>query len=177
MAQFPAADAASLLARFPEVIAKTWANGVPYLAVLPADLPGVAGFARDELACDQLMTLSGVDLSQFPEAGNVIGVRYFLASTSRRVRLTLAVQVDRDHAVIPSVTGVYPGAGFPEREVFDLLGVHFTGHADLRRLLMPPDWVGHPLRRDYQTPEQYGGVSHQRDGQRFVYDAKKAAAK
>ena len=177
MAQFPAADHAGVLARFPGVTAKTWANGVPFLAVPAADLLQVALFVRDDLACDQLMTLSGVDLSQFPEAGPVIGVRYFLASTSRRVRLTLAVQVDREDAVIPSITSVYPGANFPEREVFDLLGVQFTGHPDLRRLLMPPDWIGHPLRRDYQTPETYGGVPHLRDGQRFVYDSKKAAAK
>ena len=64
-------------------------------------------------------------------------------------RLRMKVGIDGDVARAPSVTSVYPTAGWPEREVFDLFGISFDGHGDLRRILMPEDWEGYPLRRDY----------------------------
>jgi len=64
-------------------------------------------------------------------------------------RLRVKVRLPGDDARVPSVTGVYPTAGWPEREVFDLFGIAFDGHPDLRRILMPDDWQGHPLRKDY----------------------------
>jgi NADH-quinone oxidoreductase subunit C len=69
------------------------------------------------------------------------------AAPARRLRLKVRVAGDR--ARLPSVTAVYPTAGWPEREVFDLFGLVFDGHADLRRILMTDDWEGHPLRKDY----------------------------
>jgi NADH-quinone oxidoreductase subunit C len=75
-------------------------------------------------------------------------VVYHLLSTPNRVRLRVKVRVP-DRGSVPTVQSVWRGAGWPEREVWDMFGVLFEGHGDLRRLLMPEDWEGHPLRKDY----------------------------
>jgi NADH-quinone oxidoreductase subunit C len=75
-------------------------------------------------------------------------VVYHLVSPHRRARVRLKVRVNKDEEV-PSLTAVFPGAGWPERELYDLFGIVFTGHEDLRRLMMPEDWEGYPLRKDY----------------------------
>ena len=75
-------------------------------------------------------------------------VVYHLLSTANRLRLRLKVRVP-DRGAVPTVQGIWRGAGWPEREVWDMFGVIFEGHTDLRRLLMPEDWEGHPLRKDY----------------------------
>src|SRR5947208_3032324 len=67
----------------------------------------------------------------------------------KNTRIFIKVGVQEDDAIVPTVTGVYPGAEFPEREIFDMFGIRFAGHPDLRRILMSDDWVGHPLRKDY----------------------------
>jgi len=73
---------------------------------------------------------------------------YHFVSPHRRARVRLKVAIDADQS-IESLTSLYPGAGWPEREVYDLFGIVFDEHADLRRLMMPEDWEGHPLRKDY----------------------------
>ena len=80
------------------------------------------------------------------------------AAPPRRLRVKVGVPADDPR--IPTVTEVYPTAGWPEREVFELLGIHFEGHKDLRRILMPDDWEGFPLRKDYpvqirKTPQSW----------------------
>jgi NADH-quinone oxidoreductase subunit C len=76
-------------------------------------------------------------------------VVYHLLSISKRERVRLKVRLAEESPVVDSVTSVWPAANYFEREVFDLFGVRFTGHPYLRRLLMPEDWEGHPLRKDY----------------------------
>jgi NADH-quinone oxidoreductase subunit C len=87
-------------------------------------------------------------------------VVYHFVSPHRRARVRVKVQVGLD-VPVPSVTEVWPGAGWPEREVFDLFGIVFENHADLRRLMMPEDWEGHPLRKDYP-------VQVRKDAQTFM---------
>lgn len=95
-------------------------------------------------AFDYLQNLSGVDYETHLE------VVVHLYSLEHRRELSVRVQVEREHAVAPSVTGVWRAADWHEREVYDLLGIRFSDHPNLRRILMPDDWVGHPLRKDYK---------------------------
>jgi NADH-quinone oxidoreductase subunit C len=74
---------------------------------------------------------------------------YHLLSMQNKQRVRLKVRLDGDDAVIESITSLWPAANFFEREVFDLFGIRFLGHPNLRRIMMPEDWEGHPLRRDY----------------------------
>jgi NADH-quinone oxidoreductase subunit C len=76
-------------------------------------------------------------------------VVYQLTALASNTKIALRVDLDRNKPEVESVTGIWKGANFQEREVYDLMGVVFTGHPDLRRILLPEDWEGHPLRKDY----------------------------
>ncbi|HUZ97289.1 MAG TPA: NADH-quinone oxidoreductase subunit C [Edaphobacter sp.] len=76
-------------------------------------------------------------------------ITYHILSMSLKSRVRLVVRLSESDAVIDSIVGVWPSANFYEREVFDLFGVRFSGHPNLRRIMMPEDWQGHPLRKDY----------------------------
>lgn len=78
-------------------------------------------------------------------------INYHLVSIDRRDRLRLKVKLAGNDPALPSVTGVWPTANWHEREAYDLFGIRFEGHPDLRRILMPDDWEGYPLRKDYPT--------------------------
>ena len=116
-------------------------------------LPDVLRTCRDEpeLAFDMLMDLTAVDYSKFPgrEDGPRFEVVYHLYSLPHNHRIRLKVAVDEDDAVVPSAVPLWPIANWFEREVWDMFGVRFAGHPDLRRLLMYEEFVGHPLRKDY----------------------------
>ena len=111
------------------------------------------------LAFDCLSNLSGVD---YLKEGK-IQVVYHLYSYRHRHKIVLKVDVPRDDPAVPTVQDIWKAANWHEREVFDLLGVTFTGHPDLRRLLMPEDWIGHPLRKDFVEPQEYHGISTRRE--------------
>jgi NADH-quinone oxidoreductase subunit C len=129
--------------------------------VLPGMLLDVAEFLKTEpgFEFDCLSNLSGVD---YPKRG-VIEVVYHLYSYRHRHLFVLKVEAPRDNPAVPSVAGLWSHADWQEREVFDLLGVRFEGHPDLRRILMPEDWPGHPLRKDFVEPEEYHGISTSRE--------------
>ncbi|WKN46140.1 NADH-quinone oxidoreductase subunit C [Tunicatimonas pelagia] len=109
---------------------------------------------------DYLSCLTGIDNGL--EAGTM-EVIYTLNSIPYEHQLSLKVVVNRNQAEEPlpevlSVVSIWKSADWHEREVYDLLGIRFTDHPDLRRILLPTDWPGHPLRKDYQEPETYHGV-------------------
>jgi NADH-quinone oxidoreductase subunit C len=133
----------------------------PFIFVQPAAIADVCGFLRDEpdLSFDALSNLSGVDY----KAKDVIEVVYHLYSYRYRHKIVLKADTPRQQPVLPTVDGVWKAADWLEREVYDLLGVTFEGHPDLRRLLMPEDWIGYPLRKDFVEPEEYHGISTRRE--------------
>lgn len=135
--------------------------GVAFEAEAPADgdvTPTILVPADALVAtCRALRTAPGLEFVAFsnvtaadfhPDRDPRFDVVYHLVSPHRRARVRLKVRVGDDQP-LASVTGEWPGAGWPEREVYDLFGIVFDGHADLRRLLMPEDWEGYPLRKDY----------------------------
>ncbi len=129
----------------------------PYL-IVPADrLVDVCRFLRtdDRLFFDLLACVTAIDNG--PEA-NTIEVVYNLTSIPYERNLGLRVTVPRENAVVPSVASIWRTADWHEREAYDLVGVVFANHPDLRRILLPADWVGHPLRRDYQEMTEYHGI-------------------
>ncbi len=103
---------------------------------------------RDDPACP-FNFLSDVTCVDWYPSDPRFEVVYHILSISKKERVRLKVRLSEESPVVDSVTSVWPGANYFEREVFDLFGVRFTGHTYLRRLLMPEDWEGHPLRKDY----------------------------
>jgi NADH-quinone oxidoreductase subunit C len=115
-------------------------------------LTDILRLLRDDFAFDMLSDVSAVDwLPRDPR----YDVNYHLYSTQTNDRLRVKVQLqDEESPHVPSVVGVWPTADWHEREVYDFFGVVFDGHPDLKRILMPDEWIGHPLRKDYPV----GGV-------------------
>ena len=151
-----------LAAKFGERVgALAPANKDAFAVVPAADIVEICRFAKEDeaLAFDCLMNLSSVD---WPKK-NQIEVVYHLWSYRRRHGFVLKVALDRAKPEIASVTSVWKSADWLEREQFDLMGVQFTGHPDLRRIMLPDDWVGHPLRKDYAEQPQYHQISTTRE--------------
>ncbi|MCL5674163.1 MAG: NADH-quinone oxidoreductase subunit C [Candidatus Omnitrophica bacterium] len=125
---------------------KTCRNETTVL-VNPGDIVNVCRFLHDDedLAYDYISGISGVDyLGKEPR----FAVVYHVYSMKNKNRLTLKVLVPENHSV-PSVSSVWRGANWFEREVFDMYGIKFSGHPAMKRILMPDDWTGYPLRKDY----------------------------
>lgn len=128
----------------------------PWCVVGVPELPQVAIWLRDdpEMRFDFLQNLTGVD---YPKEGK-IAVVYHLFSYPHRHAFQFKVMTGREDPLVPSVESIWRVAGWHERECYDLLGVFFDGHPDLRRLLLPDDWIGHPLRKDYVEEAHYHGI-------------------
>ncbi len=151
------------------VVASELSGRHPWIQVRVEDLRAACRLLRDEptLQMDCCHLISGVD---WPEAAE-IEVVYHLCSYSlkppaaygRRAEkndpwIALKVRVPRDQAEVPTVMDIWTGADWHERETWDLVGVRFTGRRELRRVLLPDDWPGHPLRKDWEFPASYHGV-------------------
>jgi NADH-quinone oxidoreductase subunit C len=128
---------------------------------------------RDEEGFNVCIDVTAVDYLAFPgDRGLPVGIapeRFELVvnllSHTKVERLRVRVQVPADDTVVPSLFDVHPGTEAMEREVFDLFGIRFDGHPDLSRILMPEDWIGHPLRKDYaigRIPVQFKGIENTR---------------
>jgi NADH-quinone oxidoreductase subunit C len=111
----------------------------------------------DDLSFDFLSDATATD---WPDREPRFWVAYHLSSSAHQHRIRVKVGLVSDDPVVPSIVPLYPAADYFEREVFDLYGIEFEGHPDLRRILMPDDWDGHPLRKDYGI----GGVGTQYKG-------------
>ena len=156
----------------------------PVANIDPASLVEACTFLRDDEQCsfDMMMCLSGIDWDGYDENGKGksvkilgytdlgepetsdrvgegdFGVAYNLFSHSQMHKFTLRVRVPRAVASVPTVSGIWQTANWHEREAWDLVGIRFEGHPDLRRMLMEEDWVGHPLRKDYEMPGEWKSV-------------------
>jgi len=115
------------------------------LEIAPAKISSVCGFLKYDQGFNRLSTVTAVD--RYP-AEPRFEVVYHLHSVERNERVRLKCRVRGEDPVIDSVTSVWRGADWYEREVFDLFGIRFMNHPDLRRIMMPEDWEGHPLRKD-----------------------------
>lgn len=112
-------------------------------------------YSNENTYFDMLSCITGLDNGT--EAGTM-EVIYNLYSIPYERALMIKVIVDRLHPEVPSVARIWKTANWLEREVFDLFGIVFRGHPDLRRILLPADWEGFPLRKDYQHQEYYRGI-------------------
>ena len=121
------------------------AKDTPTLVVKNEKWHEVARFLKEDeqLAFDYLSNLHGVDYEDRME------VCYFLYSYHNRQSVAVKVKTDREQPAVPSVMDIWRGADWNERETFDLFGIHFPGHTNLRRILLPDEWVGYPMRKDY----------------------------
>jgi len=132
----------------------------PYLTVDAPSIVEVCRFLRDD-ANLQFAVLSDLTALDWPKEEK-LQVVYHLFSYSENHQVVLKVDLPRDNPKVATVEGVWKVANWLEREVYDLFGVIFEGHSDLRRIMLPEDWVGYPLRKDYVEQEEYDGISTQR---------------
>ncbi|MDI6733031.1 MAG: NADH-quinone oxidoreductase subunit C [Planctomycetota bacterium] len=126
----------------------------PFVRVKVDTIVQVAQFLKEtpDLYFDSLMSLTCVD---YPANFTIV---YHLFSMRHLYKVILKVEVPKDNAMVSTVENIWRAANWFEREIYDLFGVKFEGHPNLIRILLPDDWEGHPLRKDYQYPATYHGV-------------------
>ena len=128
----------------------------PRIHTTPENWRAIAQFMRDEpeLAFDWLSCITAVDYV----ADDQLCAVYELYSMQHKHWFAVKVFVDRKEPAIPTVMDLWSAADWHEREAYDMMGIVFDGHSDLRRILLPEDWVGYPLRKDYEFPREYHGI-------------------
>ena len=158
----------------PEAVVASELTGLhPWIQVGAAHIHAVLRFMRDDdaLQFDSLHLISGVDWPGKGGNPGEIEVVYHMVSYARKPDpsygkrkgkndpwVAVKVRVPRDKPEVPSVMDLWDGADWHERETFDLMGVIFTNREELRRILLPDDWPGHPLRKDWEYPASYHGI-------------------
>ena len=146
-----------LIARWPSLTRSEF-RGQQRL-VVPRELLGdVMAGLRHEHQFDLLIDVTCVDYLNFRDAADRFGLVYLLASTVTNSRLTVRVMLNEPELSVPSMRSLWESANWLERETFDMFGIEFEGHGDLRRILMPEAFSAHPLRKDY--PLQGRGERH-----------------
>jgi NADH-quinone oxidoreductase subunit C len=123
-----------------------------------SSLRGALQALRDTFGFDLLVDITCVDYLKYRDAVNRFGLVYLLANTETNERLTIRVMLDEPELTVPSAVPLWEGANWLEREVFDMFGIRFEGHPDLRRILMPQEFTAFALRKDY--PLQGRGERH-----------------
>jgi NADH-quinone oxidoreductase subunit C len=126
-----------------QIVESTEIFGVPNLKIAAGSLLSVCEKLHSELGFDYLADITAIDFN------DRIEVVYQFTNLSNNSRVALRLDLDREKPEVDSLTSIWKGADFQEREVFDLMGVVFKGHPNLTRILLPLDWEGHPLRKDY----------------------------
>lgn len=154
----PAVDdvVAAVAARFGEIKPAVY-RGQMRIELRPVDTPDALRLLK-QLGFDLLVDITCVDYLDYKGAKHRYGLVYLLANTATNQRLTVRAYLDDPDPSIRSVVPLWEGANWLEREVWDLFGIRFEGHPDLRRLVMPDEFTAHPLRKDY--PLQGRGERH-----------------
>ncbi|MGX9147460.1 NADH-quinone oxidoreductase subunit C [Mesorhizobium sp. 128a] len=143
------------------------AYGELTISVEPGDLIDVATFLRDDAGC-QFISIIDVCGADYPSRAKRFDVVYHLLSPKQNLRIRIKVQAD-EATLVPSLTSVYPGADWFERETYDLYGVLFSGHPDLRRILTDYGFEGHPLRKDFPLTG-FVEVRYDDEAKRVIYE-------
>jgi NADH-quinone oxidoreductase subunit C len=144
-----------------------FAYGELTISVEPHDLIEVVTFLRDDKNC-QFISIIDVCGADYPSRAKRFDVVYHLLSPKQNIRIRIKVHADEE-TMVPSITGVYPGADWFERETYDLYGVLFSGHPDLRRILTDYGFEGHPLRKDFPLTG-FVEVRYDDEAKRVVYE-------
>jgi NADH-quinone oxidoreductase subunit C len=148
---------AALSSAFPSIVWSEFRSDTR--AVVPRDeLYAALRFFRDQRGFGMLVDITCVDYSHYRGATDRFGMVYLLAATETNERITVRAFVNEPDLVVPSVVPLWAGANWMEREVWDMFGIRFEGHPDLRRILMPDEFTAFPLRKDY--PLQGRGERH-----------------
>lgn len=142
----------------PEIKKDKGRAGDPFVIVEAQDLPRFLEACRDDdhLAMDMLVDLTAVDPSADDENLWIIAQ---LISFPQHHRLSIKCMLPKENLVMPTSATVHRGAQWHEREAAEMFGITFEGHPDPRNILLPEDWVGFPMRKDYVYPEEYHGIS------------------
>ncbi|MER9054730.1 NADH-quinone oxidoreductase subunit C [Mesorhizobium sp. M0213] len=153
-----------LAGRIGEVV---FAYGELTISVEPRDLIEVVTFLRDDPKC-QFISIIDVCGADYPSRAKRFDVVYHLLSPRQNIRIRIKVQAGEE-TLVPSITGIYPGADWFERETYDLYGVLFSGHPDLRRILTDYGFEGHPLRKDFPLTG-FVEVRYDDEAKRVIYE-------